>query len=151
MCPNGISVSFKASISGNGTGYILSSGGQSSKGLAVFYMDATMHFNLRDGQKIWKVQGSYPRNTWQTFSMSWSQENGLTAVIVGDAASVLRDTCGQAVTPSADVDTSFTIGRPNNKSEEYAQCVIRDVAVWQEEISEEKMSKLHVCNGEVYF
>lgn len=147
-CPNGISVSFKASVSGSGTGYILSSGGQSSKGLAVFYTDGTMYFSLRDGQKIWQVHGSYQNNTWQTFSMSWSQENGLTAVIVGDTATVLCDTCGQVVTPSTDVDTSFTIGRPNSKSGEYAQCVIRDVAVWEEEITEQRMSKLHVCNGE---
>ena len=142
-------MSFEASVSGNGTGYILSSGGQSSKGLAVFYNDATMHFNLRDGQKIWQVHGSYQKNTWQTFSMSWSQANGLTAVIVGDTANVLRDTCGQIVTPSTDVDTSFTIGRPNSESGNYAKCVIRDVAVWEEEITEEKMSKLHVCNGEL--
>ncbi|KAL9957163.1 hypothetical protein ACROYT_G038767 [Oculina patagonica] len=145
-CPNGISVSFKASVSGSGTGYILSSGGQSSKGLAVFYTDGTMYFSLRDGQKIWQVHGSYQNNTWQTFSMSWSQENGLTAVIVGDTATVLCDTCGQVVTPSTDVDTSFTIGRPNSKSGEYAHCVIRDVAVWEEEITEQRMSKLHVCN-----
>lgn len=142
-CPNGISVSFKASVSGNETGYILS-----SKGLAVFYMNATMYFNVRDGQKIWQVHGSYQKNTWQTFSMSWSQENGLTAIIVGDTSNVLRDACGKSVTPSTDVGTSFTIGRSKSKSDEYAQCVIRDVAVWEEEITEEKMSKLHACSGE---
>ena len=150
-CPNGISVSFEARASGNGTGYILSSGGQSSKGFAIFYIDTTMHFILRDGQKFWQVHGSYQKYTWQTFAMSWSQENGLTAVIVGHTASVLRDTTGVIVTPSADSGTSFTIGRPNSKSGDYAECVIRDVAVWEDEITEEKMSKLHGCNGELIY
>lgn len=142
-CPNGISASFKASVSGNETGHILS-----SKGLAVFYRGTTMYFYVRDGQKFWQVHGSYQRNTWQTFSMTWSQENGLTAVIVGDTSNVLRDTCGKSVTPSTNTDNTFTIGRSINESSEYAECVIRDVAVWEEEIAEEKMAKLHVCNGE---
>ena len=149
-CPNGISVSFKASPSGNGAGYVLSSGGQSSNGFAIYYVDAVMHLNLRDGQRIWQVQGSYEKNVWHTFAMSWSQENGLTAVIGNDSASVLRDTAGRIVTPSKDSHTSFTIGRPiDRNSGAYAKVVVRDVAVWEEEITEKRMSKLHVCNGEL--
>lgn len=136
-------MSFKASVSGNETGHILS-----SKGLAAFYIRTTMYFYVRDGQKFWQVHGSYQKNTWQTFSMSWSQENGLTAVVVGDTCNVLRDTYGKIVTPSTDADNTFAIGRSISESGDYAECVIRDVAVWEEEITEEKMSKLHVCSGE---
>ena len=136
-------MSFKASVTGNETGHILS-----SKGLVVFYTGTTMYFYVRDGQKFWQVHGSYQKNTWQTFSMSWSQENGLTAVIVGEASNVLRDTCGKSVTPTTDADSTFAIGRSISESGKYAECVIRDVAVWEEEITEEKMSKLHNCSGE---
>ena len=128
-------------MSGNETGHILS-----SKGLAVFYINTTMYFDVRDGQKFWQVHGSFQKYTWQTFSMSWSQENGLTAVIVGDTSNVLRDTCGKSVTPSTDAGNTFAIGRSISKSGEYAECVIRDVAVWEEEITEERMSNLHDCS-----
>jgi len=130
-------------VSGNETGHILS-----SRGFAVSYKGTTMNFYVRDGQKFWQVSGSYKENTWQTFSMGWSQENGLTAVIFGDTSHVLRDTYGKSVTPSTDADNTFAIGRSISESGEYAECVIRDVAVWEEEITEEKMSKLHVCSGE---
>lgn len=142
-CLNGIAVSFKASLSGNETGHVLS-----SKGLAVFHRGTTMYFYVRNGQKFWQVHGAYQKNTWQTFSMTWSQENGLTAVIVGDTSNVLRDTCGKSVTPSTSTENTFAIGRSISESGEYAEFVIRDVAFWEEEISEEKISKLHVCNGE---
>lgn len=138
-------MSFKASVTGNETGYILS-----SKGLAVFYTGTTMYFYIRDGQKYWQVHGSFQKNTWQTFSMSWSQENGLTAVVVGNTSTVLRDTWGKSVTPSTDDETTFAIGRSMSKSGEYAECVIRDLAAWEEEITEEKMSKLHICSGEFF-
>ena len=141
-------MSFKANPSGNGTGYILSSGGQSSNGFAIYYVDTVMYFILRDEQKIWQVQGSYQKYTWQTFAMSWSQENGLTAVIHKDSANLLRDPTGKIVTPLTDHDTLLTIGRSSDKGDAYAKAVIRDVAVWEEEITQEKMSQLHVCNGE---
>ena len=142
-CPDGISVSFKARAAGSGTGYILSSGG-----VAIYYVNETMHFIVQDKDKVWEVQGSYKKYMWQTFAMSWSRENGLTAVIVGDAATVLRERSGRTVTPSAISHTSLTIGRPNGENSNYAQGAIRDVAVWEKEISEERMSSLHVCNGE---
>lgn len=150
QCPNGISVSFKASISGDGTGYILSSGGKSSSGFAIYYVDSVMHFSLRDGQKNWKVQISFKKNNWQTFAMSWSQQNGLTAIVYNDSASVLHDPIGKivTVTPLANHLALLTIGRTGDKGDAYAKAVIRDVAVWEEEITEKKMSNLHVCNGE---
>lgn len=142
-CSDGMSVSFKASVTGIGTGYLLSSGG-----VAVYYVNGTMRFTLQDQDRVWEVKGSYRKHTWQTFSMSWSRANGLIAVIAGDASDVLRDPNGKTVTPPAVLHTTVTIGRPNNETAKYAQGAIRDFALWEEEISEERMSKLHVSNGE---
>ena len=146
-CPEGISLSFKANISGSGTGYLLSTGG-----VTLFYVNETMYFTLQDKYKIWEVKGSYKKYTWQTFAISWSQVNGLTAVIVDDAASnVLRNASGKTVTPSAVSHASVTIGRPNTENTKYAHGDIRDVAVWEVEINVERMKTLHVCNGELSF
>ena len=142
-CPDGISVSFKARVTGSRTGYILSSGG-----VAIYYVNETMHFIIQDKDKAWEVQGPYKKYVWETFAMSWSRENGLTAVIVGAAANVLRDLSGKSAMPSAVLPTSLTIGRPNGENATFAQGAIRDVALWKKEISEERMSSLHVCNGE---
>lgn len=142
-CLYGISVSFKASVSGSGTGYLLS-----SAGVNVYYANDTMHFILQDKEKVWEVKHSYIKNTWQTFALSWSRANGLTTVIVGYTASVLRDPNGRTVTPTAVTHTSVTIGKPNSENAKYAEAAIRDVAFWDEEITEERMTKLHVCDGE---
>lgn len=142
-CLYGISVSFKASVSGSGTGYLLS-----SAGVNVYYANDTMHFILQDKEKVWEVKHSYIKNTWQTFALSWSRANGLTTVIVGYTASVLRDPNGRTVTPTAVTHTSVTIGKPNSENAKYAEAAIRDVTFWDEEITEDRMTKLHVCDGE---
>ena len=80
--------------------------------------------------------------------MSWSQQNGLTAMVYKDSVSVLRDPIGKIVTPSSNHHALLTIGRTGDKGDAYAKALIRDVAVWKEEIIEKKMSSLHVCNGE---
>ena len=77
--------------------------------------------------------------------MSWSRENGLTAVIAGDTTTVLHDTTGRNVVPSNTSHTTVKIGQHENTM--YAEAKIRDVAVWTEEIAEERLSKLHSCNG----
>lgn len=145
-CQNGISVSFKANLSANGIGYILSSGGQSSGGFSIYHVDDVMHFNLRDGQRIWQVQGSYEKNAWHSFVMSWSQGDGLTAVISGESTSVLRDTAGRIFTPKQASHSSLRIGRIDGGV--HADVVLRDVAIWEDAITEERMSTLLGCNGE---
>ena len=82
--------------------------------------------------------------------MSWSQQNGLTAIVYKDSAIVLDDPIGKivTVTPLANHPALLTIGRTGDKGDAYAKSVIRDVAVWEEEITQKKMSNLHVCNGE---
>lgn len=114
--------------------------------VSIFFVNETMYFTVKDSHKEWEVKGAFKRNTWQTFSIGWSYANGLTAVIVGNAATVLYDFSGKTVTPSAVTNGSFTIGRPK-----YFSGAIRDVAIWELEISEERMKTLHVCNGESTF
>ncbi|XP_022780269.1 uncharacterized protein LOC111321599 [Stylophora pistillata] len=146
-CNNGISLSFKAYLSTNGIGYILSSGGKNSNGFSIYHDDGVMHFNVRDGQNIWQVQGSYESNAWHTFAMSWSHADGLTAVIGGDSTSVLRDTGGKTVTLTQASHSSLIIGRSTNMDGGvHAEIVLRDVAIWEEAIAQERMSALFVCN-----
>ena len=152
-CQNGISVSFKANLSANGISYFLSSGGQSSGGFSIYHVDDVMHFNLSDGQRIWQVQGSYEKNAWHAFVMSWSQGDGLTAVISGESTSVLRDTAGRIFMPKQASHSSLRIGRSMDidggvHADVVLRDVLRDVAIWEEAIAEERMSTLLGCNGE---
>lgn len=146
-CTGGFSASFKANVaqSGAGTGYFLS-----AATFNVYYVNETVHFVLQDKERVWEVKGSYVKTTWQTFAMSWSRANGLIAAIIGDvSSSVLRDPVGRTVTPSPVTHTSMTIGRPYNKKSNYVDAAIRDVALWEEEITEDRIAKLHVCDGKL--
>ena len=150
LCTNGISVSFKVNIQDSGTRYLLSSGGQSSRGFAVYYVSSVLHFEVRDGEKAWQVQRSYEDvgGTWRTMSFSWNQATGLTAVIVGSSNSVvLRDKIGKVSKAALDLHTSLVIGRPNNEEAKYGKGAVRDVAVWEMSLSDVKLKALHNCNG----
>ena len=139
-CPDGVSLSFKAIITGYTSGSLLS-----TAAISVYHANNNIHFVLRDKEKLWEVKPNCRKFKWQTFGMSWSRENGLTTVIAGDTTTVLRDTTGRNVAPSNTSHTSVTIGQRENTM--YAEAKIRDVAVWTEELGEERLSKLHSCNG----
>ncbi|XP_068673513.1 polycystin-1-like [Montipora foliosa] len=141
QCPDGVSLSFKMLVSGYGTGYLFS-----SAAISVYYNDTTVHFALQVKEKLWEVKSFYRKFVWQTVAMSWSRENGLNAVILGDGTHVLRDTTGRTVTPSTTSHTAVMIGRPTVKNTMYAEAKIRDVALWTEELPVERSSKLHSCN-----
>ena len=144
QCPDGVSLSFKMLVSGYGTGYLFS-----SAAINVYYNDTTVHFALQVKEKLWEVKSFYRKFMWQTVEMSWSRENGLNAVILGDGTHVLRDTTGRTVTLSTTSHTAVMIGRPMVKKAMYAEAKIRDVALWTEELPEERSSKLHSCNGKL--
>lgn len=69
-------------------------------------------------------------------------------VIVGDIFNVLCDICGKSVMLLISIENIFVIGWFISESGEYVEFVIWDVVFWEEEISEEKILKLYVCNGE---
>ena len=139
-CPDGVSLSFKAIITGYTSGSLLS-----TAAINVYHANESIHFVLRDKEKLWEVKPNCKKFKWQTFGMSWSRENGLTAVIAADTTTVLRDTTGRNVAPSNASHTSVTIGQRENTM--YAEAKIRDVAMWTEELGQERLSKLHSCNG----
>ena len=145
-CVDGLSLSFKVNIQGSGTGYLLSSGGQSGRGLAVYYASGSLFIQVKDGEKRWQVETGYSVNTWQTISFSWSQQDGL-SVVLDEGRLHLKDTAGKLAMSALDSDTSVVIGRPNDEKSKYGKGLIRDLAIWERPLYDVKLEALHRCNG----
>ena len=146
-CKNGISVSFLLKPTGGmSQQFHLSSGGQTSRGFAVYSQDSDLVVELRDGEKVWKATNKdIQANTWQSVVFSWDKDLGLEVIIKGRGA--VRDKDGKLLTSPFDADTFVVIGRPNNELAKYSSASIGDLVIWEKRFSDVQMKDLQSCIG----
>ena len=152
QCVNGYSFAIWLKLgpsmsSDSSDGYVMSSGGQTSKvnpgGMKISVEsggDLDVGFRLRSVAKRWQKLIENPGiDEWVHITATWNKDGYLTVYVNGTKLSPVGNT---SYTPSGSVNSDIHIGKPNNAVDNFAEVTLDEWYVWDEELTEEQVENI---------
>ncbi|KAJ8041296.1 Adhesion G protein-coupled receptor L3 [Holothuria leucospilota] len=132
LCPDGLTVAtwMKLNVSkAKDFHCLLSSGGQSSRGVALYLFGENLRAVLADGGREWITEISLENvSSWTHLAISWKRSVGMFFYLNGDLKAA--DWVGFRRIRPSDLDFGLTVGRRNDFLGDFAHLTLADVAVW---------------------
>eukprot|EP00057_Strongylocentrotus_purpuratus_P007353 XP_011661827.1 PREDICTED: uncharacterized protein LOC100890777 [Strongylocentrotus purpuratus] len=109
---------------------LLSSGGQTTRGFAIYQTGQKLRAMVANGERQWIVEVPFDEfEEWIHIALAWNLTTGLYLYLDGNTRGI--DNKGVYRVREADLDNKLIVGRRNDFLSDYAQVGFEELAIWE--------------------
>ncbi|XP_041457514.1 uncharacterized protein LOC121409671 [Lytechinus variegatus] len=109
---------------------LLSSGGQTTRGFAIYQTGQKIRAMVANGERQWIVEAPFEQfGEWSHIALTWNLTTGLYLYLDGNTRGI--DLKGVYRVREADLDNKLIVGRRNDFLSDFARLGFEELAIWE--------------------